>query len=154
MGAVLAEALQLEKDEVPVPDEVKAEAAIAARSATGIEEVAPFAKNSVFSCPDCGGVLFEVNNESSINHFRCHTGHSYSQDDLLLKQNHGIESTLWVALRFMEERKTLLRQMEQQNLKRGYQLAATGYRENAEEMQVHIDRLKQALFASQQQKAR
>lgn len=151
MGAVLQEAVKLRKEEKPVPDEVKAEASIAERAATGIDELKPLGENSVFSCPDCGGVLFGVKDADSSSHFRCHTGHSYTHRDLLLKQSDGYESTLWVALRFLEERKTLLKHMEQQSLKRGFKNSSAGYGDKAGEIQVHIDKLKQLLFAAQKE---
>ena len=151
MGAVLEAAVQFEKEEIPVPEEVKAEAAISERAATGVENVGPLGNQSVFSCPDCGGVLFNVQNENSFMRFKCHTGHSYSAEDLLLEQEQGFMSTLWVALRFLEERKTLLTTLENQNLKRGFQSAARGYREKALELQEHIDRLKHVLFRVQKE---
>lgn len=151
MGAVLEEAMRLKKDVVPIPKEVAAEASIAERSATGIEEVKPFGDSSVFSCPDCGGVLFGVQDQEKFTHYRCHTGHTYTPQILLQKQSQEFEDTLWVALRFLEERKTLLKHMEQQNAKRGFQHSAKGYRERVEEIEVHIDRLRQTLFASQKE---
>ncbi len=151
IGPVLEGVMRLTKAEVPVPDEVKAEASIAERAATGIEVVKEIGENSVYSCPDCGGVLFGVKDGDAFSHFRCHTGHSYSPHDLLHKQSEGFESTLWVALRSLEERKNLLRHMEQQNIKRGYHHSAAGYRERVEEIQVHIDRLKQSLFTTQKE---
>jgi two-component system, chemotaxis family, protein-glutamate methylesterase/glutaminase len=148
MGAALEESFQLEKENVEVPREVTLEAAIAERAASGIDQVLALGTNSVFSCPDCGGVLFDIK-EESMHRFKCHTGHSYSPQDLLLKQSQEFESTLWVALRYLEQRKTLLRSMENQNEQRGYQRAAKAYKENAEELQGHIDRLREILFASQ-----
>jgi two-component system chemotaxis response regulator CheB len=148
MGAALQEALQLEKEETTVPELVRAEAAIAERAATGIDKIGSLGDNSIFSCPDCGGVLFNIQ-QNSFSHYKCHTGHSYTVKDLLLRQEQEFESTLWVALRSLEERKSLLKTMQNQNTSRGFQLTAKGYAEKAEELQEHIDRLKQLLISAQ-----
>ncbi|WP_224999831.1 chemotaxis protein CheB [Cesiribacter sp. SM1] len=148
MGDALEMALQLEKEETAVPEHVLAEAAIAERAATGIDKLNSLGENSIYSCPDCGGVLFNIQ-ENSFSHYRCHTGHSFTVKDLLLRQEQEFESTLWVALRSLEERKTLLHTLENQNTSRGFQLAAKGYAEKAEELQEHIDRLRRLLVSAQ-----
>ena len=146
MGAVLEEAMQTKKEDVEVPAEVMAEAAIAEKVAVGIEHVNPLGNRSFYSCPDCGGALFDLD-QGQFKHFRCHTGHSYTQQDLLIKQQEQFESTLWVAMRYLEERKTLLRAMEEQNTRKGFQRSAADYREKVKELDVHIERIKQVLLS-------
>jgi two-component system chemotaxis response regulator CheB len=43
--------------------------------------------------------------------YRFHIGHSYSEKDLVVKQYEILESTLWVALRIIEERRNLLKKL-------------------------------------------
>jgi two-component system, chemotaxis family, protein-glutamate methylesterase/glutaminase len=62
-----------------------------------------------------------------------------------------MENTFWIALRIMEERKTLLKKMEDDNLRKGLTRISITYRERKEELQVHIDRLKEVVFATQKQ---
>jgi two-component system, chemotaxis family, protein-glutamate methylesterase/glutaminase len=64
---------------------------------------------SVFGCPDCGGVLWEVDETGM--HFRCRIGHAYTARSLLAAQHEGIEDTLWAALRALEEQESLSRRM-------------------------------------------
>ncbi len=80
------------------------EAQIAERSVTNIETVSELKKRALYSCSDCGGDLWDITN-SEIKRFRCHIGHAYTEKDLLIKQDENIETTLWIALRMMEERK-------------------------------------------------
>lgn len=54
-----------------------------------------------FGCPDCGGVLRQV--ESSVLHYQCRVGHRFSGEALLAAQASGIEDALWTAVRAMEE---------------------------------------------------
>jgi two-component system chemotaxis response regulator CheB len=61
-----------------------------------------------FGCPDCGGVLTEVDDEQLIR-FRCRVGHAYSADVLLACQEETVEQALFTALRALEERADLSR---------------------------------------------
>ena len=146
MGGALEDVLKNKVfDQVRVPPEVIAEAEIAEKMATGIETLQPLGENSLYTCPDCGGNLWDVQDEK-IKRYRCFTGHAYSETDLAVKQSENIEATLWVALRMMEERKNLLKKMEQQTLDRGFQRFAKEHKTKAEEIQHHIDQLRELLF--------
>jgi two-component system, chemotaxis family, protein-glutamate methylesterase/glutaminase len=50
--------------------------------------------------------------EGSIVRYRCHTGHAFSLQTVLADVNEEIDTTLWAALRAIEERILLLREME------------------------------------------
>ena len=65
---------------------------------------------SRFTCPDCHGVLVQIQ-EGSIMRFRCHTGHAFSMKSLFCEVNAAIDTGLWDTLRAVEERIMLLRQM-------------------------------------------
>jgi two-component system chemotaxis response regulator CheB len=132
-----------------VPEELKMEAAIAERVAIGINLVAPLGKKSLFTCPDCGGGLWEID-EGKLPRYRCHIGHAFTEKELQLRQSETLESTLWVALRMMEERRQLLHKMVDEEKSRGRARSASNKEERALELTVHIDRLKQLLFDTQQ----
>lgn len=65
---------------------------------------------SPFSCPECHGVLATIR-EGDIIRYRCHTGHAYSADVLLLALTDQIERQLYSAMRGMEESILLLNHM-------------------------------------------
>lgn len=65
---------------------------------------------SKYTCPDCHGVLVQIE-EGSIVRFRCHTGHAFSLQTLIAEVNEAIDSGLWDTLRAVEERVMLLHQM-------------------------------------------
>lgn len=57
---------------------------------------------SPFTCPECSGTLWEVNENGEIR-FECRVGHSYSLDDISEAEDENVERSLWVALRALEE---------------------------------------------------
>jgi two-component system, chemotaxis family, protein-glutamate methylesterase/glutaminase len=65
---------------------------------------------TVLTCPDCGGVLWELN-ENNVLRFRCHLGHSYSSDSMQDGLATSLEAALWTALRKLEESAALARRM-------------------------------------------
>lgn len=92
------------------PQDVMLESQIAEKTAVGIEVVEQIADKSVFACPDCGGNLWAIK-EDVFGRYRCHIGHAYSERDLVVRQAETASSTLWMALRMMEERRYLLRKL-------------------------------------------
>lgn len=150
MGPALANLFATKQiTNTPVPEDVKAEAAIAEKMASGPETLTPLGTQSVYGCPDCGGILFEIKDEKILR-FRCQIGHSYNEEDLEIKQVENIENTLWVALRMMEERKNLITKIEGQTRARGYHRYADEHKQKGDELQVHINKLKELLYSTQQ----
>jgi two-component system chemotaxis response regulator CheB len=128
-----------------VPADVKAEAEIAARVAITMETLKELGEKSLFSCPDCGGGLWQMKNEQMIR-YRCHIGHVYTQDELLIKQTKQFENTLWIALRMFEERRQLLNKMANEENSKGWLKSASQKNERSRQLEVHIERLKEILF--------
>lgn len=149
MGAILQEKTNngQEKDG-EVPPRVLAEAQIAERVALGIEQILPLGEQSEFTCPDCGGVMWEMKDDGLIR-YRCHTGHVFNQDELLIRQTKALEDTLWIALRMMEERRSLLLKMADEEKRKGWQRSAQQKQDRIKDLQTHIERLKQVLFNEQ-----
>lgn len=65
---------------------------------------------SVFACPDCGGVLWELE-ENGFLRFRCRVGHAFTARHLGAEQRHAIETALWSALRALEESAALYQRL-------------------------------------------
>ncbi|MBC7919508.1 MAG: chemotaxis protein CheB [Ferruginibacter sp.] len=147
LGPLIATIIgQATGEKKPVPADVMAESQIAEHTAVGIDDVQKIGvAQSVFACPDCGGGLWKLKDDV-IPRYRCHIGHAYTERDLIVKQAETAGTTLWVALRMMEERKHLLRKMEVDNQARGFTQWAAINVEKQDEMQRHIDKLKEILY--------
>jgi two-component system chemotaxis response regulator CheB len=136
----------------PVPPDVLTEAAIAEKVSVGIPIVAQLGTNSLFSCPDCGGGLWEIN-DGQLTRFRCHIGHSYTARDLALKQADQLEATIWIAVRMMEERRQLLEKMALEERTKGWHQSAIRKEERIGELVTHIERLKYLIFDIEKESA-
>jgi len=62
---------------------------------------------SPYSCPDCNGVLFRVD-EDKQDRFTCHTGHGFSASALFDGYVDSVEQKLWESIRSMQETMMLL----------------------------------------------
>jgi two-component system chemotaxis response regulator CheB len=82
------------------------------------EENARSDESSVYTCPDCGGVLWEFDEG-----FACHTGHRYTPNALLTGQATALRAALMVAVRVLQERAALLRQ----TARKAADLSASGH---------------------------
>jgi two-component system, chemotaxis family, protein-glutamate methylesterase/glutaminase len=100
---------------------------------------------SIYSCPECGGALWEMQ-EGSEFRFRCHTGHGFTPEILLAQQNGHLENALWTAIRVLQERGALHRQLADRFVDRGMSAAAERYRERADHEQ-HQAGLLRELFS-------
>ncbi len=169
MGETIFDITQTNPEEIAAPQDVIMESEIAERVVVDYEHVKQLGVKSIYACPDCGGGLWDIPKqnahlpagagtdgndpdnyqEGKSDRYRCHIGHSYSEQDLVVKQGEILESTLWIALRIMEERRTLLKKMEDDTKKRGLSVMATGYREKGADIQFHVDKMKEILYATQ-----
>jgi two-component system chemotaxis response regulator CheB len=124
-----------------IPPDLKLEAAIAERIVGSTEQAMQLGHQVPLTCPDCGGVLWEVKT-GSVLRYRCHTGHAYTAEALAESVQHQLEETLWVALRMMEERKNLLSSMASH----GDGHWNVQQAERLEEIKRHINRLREFLL--------
>jgi two-component system chemotaxis response regulator CheB len=65
---------------------------------------------SGLTCPECGGALYEEV-EGHVARFECPVGHLYSRESLVAEQARALEASLWIAVRSLEERSSLLRRL-------------------------------------------
>ena len=70
-------------------------------------------ETTIFTCPDCGGVLWQgaEGSEGSVLRFRCHVGHAFAPEVLLSQKSEELETALWSSLRLLKEKATLTLQL-------------------------------------------
>lgn len=70
---------------------------------------AEVAFDDVLSCPSCGGPVLEHEQDR----FHCRIGHRWSLESYAAEQAGAVESSMWAAIRTLEERSAVCRRLEQ-----------------------------------------
>lgn len=110
MGALLKE-LSYRKIEEPDMEhdaamELENRIAMMSRFATDFD-TEQLGAPSGFTCPDCNGSLVSI----SDGNFRCQVGHAWTAEALLNARDQELEGALWVAVRSLQEKVRLSREL-------------------------------------------
>ena len=89
-------------------EELEREVGIAAIDEVSHSRSERYGQPSRFTCPDCGGVLWELRGEGPLR-FRCEVGHAHSPATLAETQTEAAEAAMWAALRALEDKAELAR---------------------------------------------
>jgi Chemotaxis response regulator containing a CheY-like receiver domain and a methylesterase domain len=137
LGHLLARLCKEELGEAEQPAspllEVEADIAMMDGVAMSIDERP--GRPSGFSCPDCNGVLWEIQDgaDGDLIRFRCRVGHAWSAESLFGEQAQQLEGALWMALRGLEEKAALAREMGVRARDRNSPFTAQRFTEQAED---------------------
>lgn len=99
-----------------------------------------------FSCPDCGGTLWEMDAGGTAS-YRCRVGHAYTLENLLARQGETVERALWTAYRALEERSAMSRRVARRLADRGREESADRFGRQAEIAETRAAELKAVLDA-------
>jgi two-component system chemotaxis response regulator CheB len=91
---------------------------------------------SVFGCPECGGVLWEMREDAMLR-YRCRVGHAYTADSLIAEQSLHLEAALWAALRGLEEKAALVHRLAERARERSHTMLADRYAEQERDARQH-----------------
>jgi two-component system chemotaxis response regulator CheB len=135
MAACLAQLVRTPAGPMPdVPYDIRLEASIAGQELASMEHQNALGQPSTFSCPECGGVLWEMSDPCALR-FRCHVGHAYQADALLHADSERADEVLWSLLRQHRERAALTRRMAEREtsppMAARLRSRAVGYEEDA-----------------------
>lgn len=136
---------EVEEGEFPVSEDLEKETDIAEWDPEEIKEERRPGTPSRYTCPECHGVLFEMNEEGLLR-FRCRVGHAYSGETLMAEQSHALEAALWAALRSLEENISLTRRMAERLRQRGADRSAERFDNQAAELETRVDVIRNALI--------
>ena len=98
-------------------------------------------KPSVFSCPECHGTLWELE-EDGLLRFRCRVGHVYSSDSMLAAQTDEADRALWTALRTLEERAALAHRLAERGRARAHYWVEKAFTRRAREAEAEAQQIR------------
>jgi two-component system, chemotaxis family, protein-glutamate methylesterase/glutaminase len=110
--AMLARTSAPVEEAFPTPLEMQVEDDIAHGAESDAQVSSLLGEASAFSCPECGGVLWDLSGEG-VQRFRCQVGHAYSAVHLFHAQEATLQQRLWAAVRALREHALLARQIQQ-----------------------------------------
>lgn len=103
---------------------------------------------SAYSCPECHGVLWEIEDDQ-LTRYRCRVGHAFSPESMLAQQSDALEDALWSALKTLEESASLSRRLVAQSTERGHPLMAGRFKEKAQTAERHALLIRQVLLTQE-----
>lgn len=129
---------------VPASPTLRMEVDIARGRRSSMSEMDRIGRRSVLTCPDCNGVMWEIN-EGELTHYRCHVGHAYSEEALGFGMDENLRRALATALRTLEERSALTEKLRAEALARGQNHAAMSWAESKREFEEQAESIRQAI---------
>jgi two-component system chemotaxis response regulator CheB len=111
-------------------DEIEAEIEWAHPGLASDDSDRPFGRPSAYTCPECHGVLWELDGGELVR-FRYGVGHGFSSESLVNVQSHDVEGALWTACRALEERAALCRKLADQATERQHRHSARHFERKA-----------------------
>ncbi|MFB2937039.1 chemotaxis protein CheB [Aerosakkonemataceae cyanobacterium BLCC-F154] len=134
----------------PVDPQLEMETEIAELEKEAVESHDRPGKESPYSCPECGGVLWELNNGNFLR-FRCRTGHAFSPDSLFAGQSEALEQALWVALRALKEQSALSQKLADRSKAQNRSIAANRFTKKVKEVEARAEVIRRVLVQNQSQ---
>jgi two-component system, chemotaxis family, protein-glutamate methylesterase/glutaminase len=129
---------------MPAPDNVRLEVAVAAKGGAGMDEMDKIGRRSVFTCPDCHGALWQIDDHGLVR-YRCHVGHSYTAEVLDGALGDSLSRALSSALRALEERSALLRSLEKRAREGGRNRLAVLWAEKARAADTEAETIRRSI---------
>lgn len=127
----------------PIPDRIRLEARLAAGDEEATREIEARGMATHLSCPECGGPMMRQKDDAL--RFRCRLGHAYGAASLSAASRDAVESSLWAAIRLLEQRANIDRARSGEEQERGRGRAAQHYASRATETAGQADVLREVL---------
>jgi two-component system, chemotaxis family, protein-glutamate methylesterase/glutaminase len=127
-------------------DEMKKETDIVEMNERAIEDDDKPGTPSVFGCPDCGGVLWELQDDEWLR-FRCRVGHAYSAEGLMANQGENLEQALWNAYRVLHEHAALARRLVERARENKMDLVLKRYETRAHDAEQQAQMIRELLMS-------
>lgn len=145
----LAEEPADDPESYPIPKEMVMEDKLVRMDEATLNNPTRPGSPSPFSCPECGGVLWEIH-DGEITRFRCRVGHAFSTESVMVEQDTALEDALWMALKTLEESVALSQRLARKATERGHDLVAARFEEKANQATTRASLIRQVLVEKQQ----
>jgi two-component system chemotaxis response regulator CheB len=100
---------------------------------------------SPYSCPDCGGVMWEIE-EGQYARYRCRVGHAYNPEAMLGAQEFLLEEALWSAAKTLEETARLSHRLAANERSRGHEWLAERFEQKETDARARVEVIRRYLL--------
>jgi len=122
---------------VNVPEEIMEEVKFSEHQVPDLDRMDALGDRTPYTCPECGGTLWNVKGRDPAGHYVCHTGHSFTIESFLSGQAEVIENSLWAAVRYLQERANVLKKLSTDARTRGKESTTADFEQRMDEMKKH-----------------
>jgi two-component system, chemotaxis family, protein-glutamate methylesterase/glutaminase len=129
------------------PEGVRLEHAAANGTVNVMKELQEIATPSALVCPECGGSLWEIC-EGRPTRYRCHTGHAFTLKTLKWAMDQSTEEAIWSAIRALQERALLSRQIAARRRGEAKSDEAASLKAQADADEAHAKKLRGLIEAA------
>lgn len=145
MPRLLASLVHQPAGETPdAPESLRYETEVARKGVVAMDEMDKIARRSVLACPDCHGVMWEID-EGELVRFRCHVGHTYTAELMSLALDENLRRALGSAERALEERVALARKLQRRAEESGHRLMARDWASKVEEYEREMNAVRSGI---------
>jgi two-component system chemotaxis response regulator CheB len=147
MGELLAQLLTTTSspEAAPVSRNLHLEVRMAELDADALREQERPGKPSPYSCPDCGGVLWAIDEDEYVR-FRCRVGHAFAPETMLGAQQETLEAALWTAVKTLEETVLLSSRLAAAERRRGHDWMAERFERKEHDARAHVEVIRRYLL--------
>jgi len=128
--------------------DLKLEIDASAVSLAAEKTIVGYGEPSVYTCPECSGVLFRVVEGGTLDRFRCYTGHGFTTPALLEELAQRTEAVLWQTVKCLKESRTLLVEASVRMREAGEMQTAEWLENQIEEIEQRLETLHATALAS------
>ena len=126
---------------MPSPNRTTHEDDVSLGAGEVIEHLRAVGSPSTYSCPDCGGTLWQVAGAAP-HRYVCHTGHAFTLESLRSAQSVATDAALWSAIRALQEQRHLALQALDVAIHAGEDKRASTLREKAALLEANFQSLR------------
>jgi two-component system chemotaxis response regulator CheB len=144
--------LQSTGEREAIMDQMKKETELAALNPDTVEDDDKPGTPSVYGCPDCGGVLWELQDDQWLR-FRCRVGHAFSAEGLLRSQGESFDSALWSAFRGLQESAALSRRLAKRARDNGRESLAKKFETKSQRSEEQAELIRNLLVNAESSEA-
>ncbi|MBV9533676.1 MAG: chemotaxis protein CheB [Bradyrhizobium sp.] len=129
---------------VKVPPKIRYEVNVARGEAGSTSEMDCIGERSLFTCPDCQGVMWEIKDGDLIR-YRCHVGHTYAAELMRLALDENLTRALASGLRALDDRIALAQRLHKQAQEAGRHLVADSWQRKIRDYEEEADVLRNSI---------